>query len=130
MKRFISVTLLAAFLGGCSFVPKSILDNPDFATAVGKAANATNNAATKANEALDKICDNYVTVHLGFQGVVAVAALIGKNVPQSVVDSESDAMSYVDSVCTNRPADAQEALVATQKAYATIVSIAKRFKST
>lgn len=126
MKALIIALALAVGLGGCSLAPKSILDDPNFATAVGKAASATKTAAQKADEALDAICGNYQIVDAGFQ---LVALFAGDRISPAVRQSEAAAVDYLKSLCANRPKDAQAALIAAQKAYGVIVTIHDRFKS-
>lgn len=120
----IGIAIVAAMLAGCS--PRSMLDNPNLAAGVNQAVNATDQATQKANAALDKICANYKTVDAAF---LLVAALAGDRIPQSVVNSEGDAVRFLDGLCTNRPQDANGALAAAQQAYATILSIRDRFRS-
>ncbi|MDH7794140.1 MULTISPECIES: hypothetical protein [unclassified Beijerinckia] len=126
MKRLIIIGALAAMLGGCSITPKSILDDPAFATAVGKATSVTKTAAEKANETLDGICANYKTADAAFQLVVFV---VGDRMPKNVIESESAAVAYLNDLCANRPTDARTALEAAQKAYGVIDTLRTRFKS-
>lgn len=126
MKRLIIIVALAAILGGCSSTPKSILEDPGFATAVGRAASATKTAAEKANETLGGICANYKTADAAFQLVVFV---VGDRIPKNIIESEGAAVAYLGDLCANRPADARTALEAAQKAYGVIDTLRNRFKS-
>ena len=120
-----AIVLLTSMLAGCSSLNRY---DPNLAAGVKQVVNATDQATKKANDALDKVCANYPFVDAAFQSIVAVAAVAGKTVPQSVIDSESVAVRFLDDLCTNRPQDAATALKAAQKALAAMIAVRDRFK--
>lgn len=128
MKLLLASSALAIALAGCT-APRSIMDNPNFSSAVGSVVNGTNQAAKKANDALDTVCQNYALADFAFQSAVTIAAVAGKPVPQKYIDAETQAVALIADVCTNRPADARTVLTAVQKALATVVTIRDRFRA-
>lgn len=129
IKTLVSVLVIVGAGGALSGCASLNRYDPNLAAGVKQVVNATDQATKKANDALDKVCANYPFVDAAFQSVVAVAAVAGKTVPQSVIDSESVAVRFLDDLCTNRPQDAATALKAAQKALAAMIAVRDRFKS-
>lgn len=112
MKKFAIIALTALTLGGCQ-------------ATLQKAELATGSAVDKANKALDFVCTNYPAVDAAFAIAVVIA---GDKIPKSVIETEQEAVDWLQATCTNRPTDVVSAAKTARSLYDKILDIRIKFK--